>query len=533
MLARAVLAAGIAACLAAWIAGVQIPYFDYDDATQGIFVNDLSFHGDFDASFEGHANRQDRYRVGFAAQRLTFSLPLSWIQRALGLAPWQVEDLLRAAALCFGLAGSLLAARTLLPPPRFGAGARWALVAALAAHPSLALFARTGASFYLFVYALFWLGTLAAFRWLAGGPLVWIYVAGGVAALCALNPYPPLLCWPMAAALLAAWEGRLAAALRSRHVWAAAALGLVGVGAVTAALAAAYDTSLPTFLDRLASFRADRGNAVALSQLVSAGPLEKLTKLLNQQWLFRWDLLGDRSREDGVWTLGAFQPVILLWALLAAGGIFAALREPSPEDRRALSVAAAVLLLFFSLSFPEGRYVLVLLPCWGYFGLRGLRLVARRDTPRQLALGLALLCLCGATEWRIRQTYLPMIRSVWQTFEGMRQIAPILAALPPSQGGLLMAMPYRPHLQNGLQFRMLMPAGIVWPPPRDFLRELARAQPGVRFAALAYADEPQQLAEFLSQGFARRADLRGEVSGRALWLLLREPPAPAAAGAPQ
>ncbi len=531
MLARAVLAAGIATCLAAWIAGAPIPYFDYDDATLGIFVNDLSFHGDLDASFEG-TDGVDRFRVGWAAQRLPFTLPLSWIERALGLAPWQVEDLLRAAALCFGLAGSLLAARVLLPPPRFGAGARWALVAALAAHPSLALFARTGASFFLFVYALFWLGTLAAFRALEGFSLGWIYIAGGVAALCALNPYPPLLCLPLATALLAAWEGRLAAALRNRHVWAAAALGLAAAGAVTAALAAAYDTSLPAFLDRLASFRAGRGHAVALSQLISAGPLEKLTKLLNQQWLFRWDLLGDRTRKDFPWTLGAFQPVILLWALLAAAGILAALRERSPEDRRALSVAAAVLLLFFSLSFPEGRYVLVLLPCWGYFGLRGVGLVARRNTPRQLALGLALLCLCGATEWRIRQTYLPMIHSVWQNFEGMRQIAPILAALPQSQGGLLMAMPYKEG-QNEMQFRMLMPAGIEWPLPRRFLRELARPQPGVRFAALAYADRPLQLAEFLSQGFTRRAELRGEASGRALWLLVREPPAPAAAGAPQ
>src|SRR5262245_18028552 len=106
MLARAALAAGVAACLATWVLGAEIPYFDYDAATQGIFVDDLAYRGDFDASFEGLPGRQDRYRTGFAAQRLAFSLPLSWLQRGLALERWQVEDLLRAAALVFAFACS-------------------------------------------------------------------------------------------------------------------------------------------------------------------------------------------------------------------------------------------------------------------------------------------------------------------------------------------------------------------------------------------------------------------------------------------
>jgi MFS family permease len=529
MLARAALATGIIACLSTWVVGTPISYFDLDDATQGIFINDLSFRGDFDASFEGHTDQQDRYRVGFAAQRLAYSLPLSWIQRGLTLKPWQVENLLRAVALVFGLGGSLLAAFALLPAPRFGSGARLTLVAALAAHPSLALCARTGASFYLFAYALFWLGTLAAFRWLDNGRPGWILAAAGVATLSALNPYPPLLCWPLGAALLALWNGRLTATLRSRQLWAATALALIAACAATAAMAAAYDTSLSTFLERLANFRSDRGHAVAFSQLVSAGPLEKLTKLVNQQWLFRFDRLGDLSRGDRAWTLGTLQPAVLVWGLVAAVGLVAALRERSPEDRRALSITVAVLLLFFSFSFPEGRYVLALLPCWGYFGLRGVGHLVRRDTPRQFTLAVSLLLLCGITEYCIKATYVPRIRTIWQNHEGMREIAPILAALPGSRG-ILMWMPYRHQTTTDLHFRMLMPQGVEWVPPERFARELAAPQQGVRFGALTYADEPGRLAQFLGRGFSRTAKLRGEASGRELWLLLREPVVPAAAG---
>lgn len=529
-LARAVLVTGIIACLATWVVGTSIPYFDFDDATQGIFINDLSFRGAFDASFEGHADRQERYRVGFAAQRLAYSLPLSWIQRSLALKPWQAEDLLRVAAGVFGLGGSLLAAFALLPSPRFGAGARWALVGALAAHPSLALLGRTGASFYLFAYALFWLGTLAAFRWLDGGRPAWIFVAGGVAALCALNPYPSLLCWPLAAVLLALWDCRLAAALRSRHVWAAAAVTIVAACAATAAIAAAYDTSLSTFLERLATFRHDRGHAVALAHLTAEGLPDKVTKLVDQQWLFRFDRLGDLSREDRVWTLGAVHPVVLIWGLVAAVGLVAALRDRSPEDRRALSVSAAVLLLFFTFSFPEGRYILPLLPCWGYFGLRGVGRLARRDAPRQLVLGVSLLFLCGATEYRIRTTYVPLIRTVWQHYEGLREIAPIVAALPNGGRGILMSMPFWGKTLTDLHFRMLMPEGAEWALPERFARELTAPQPGVRLGALAYTDEPTRLAQFLDLGFSRAAKVRGEASGRELWLLLRDPVVPAAAG---
>jgi hypothetical protein len=520
-LARGGLVAGITLCLLTWLAGARTPYFDYDDATQGIFVNDVSFRGDLDASFEGRPDRQDVYRTGFAAQRLAFTLPLSWVQRGLALRPWNVEGLLRAAALVFALGGSWLAALTLLPRPEGSRGERFVLVAALAAHPSLALFARSGASFYVFAYALFWLGTLAMFRWLTGGKTLWIYVAGAAAAACLLNPYPPLLCWPLAAVIVAVWDGRLRASARSPHLYAAAALAFVLTALATFGMARAYDTSVAAFLSRQAGFRAQRGSAVALSQLVSVNPADKLVKLADQQLLSRVDQLGDPSRDESVWVLGALQPAVIPWALAAIYGIWVALRRRAVEDRRALAVTGVLLLLFFSFSFPEGRYVLALLPCWGYFALRGVGALVRGDTARRVVLAVGLLLLGAGTEYQVRHAYVPRSLQAWTSFEGMQAAAPLVAALPGGGRGTGLFMPYPVWNQPELRFRMVMPPGVTWLPRTRAEEWAQRPGPGAPMAALAYADETAWVNYLLARGFTRRAEVRGEASGRAILFLVK------------
>jgi hypothetical protein len=522
-IARGGLVAAVAVCLATWLVGVRLPYFDYDDATQGIFVNDVSFRADLDASFEGRPDRQDVYRTAFAAQRLAFTLPLSWVQRGLQLPPWEVEGLLRVAALVFAVAGSWLAALSLLPRPEGPAGERFVLLAALVAHPSLALFARSGAAFYVFAYALFWLGTLATSRWLAGGKTVWVYVAGATAAACLLNPYPPLLCWPAAGAALAAWDGRAGARARSPHLYGAAALAVALAALATLGMARAYDTSFGSFLARQAAFRADRGSAVALSQLLTINPVDKLVKLLDQQVLSRVDSLGDVSRDDSIWVLGALQPAVVPWALAAVYGLWIALRARAVEDRRALAVAGVLILLFFTVSFPEGRYALALLPCWGYFALRGVAAVARGDLARRVTLAVGLLMLGAGTEHRIRHAYVPRSLRAWTFFEGMQAAAPLVAALPDGGRGTGVFMPYPLRDMPELRFRMVMPAGATWLPRTRAGESTARPGPGAPMAALAYADEPAWVDYLVARGFTRRAELKGEASGRTMLFLVRAP----------
>jgi hypothetical protein len=520
MLARAVLATGVAVCLATWFFGAEIPYFDYDDATQGIFVNDLAFGRAYAASFEGLEDRQNRYRVGFAAQRLAYSLPLSLVQRGLALERWQVEDLLRAAALAFAFAGSCFAALTLLPAPRFGLGERAGMVAALAAHPALALFARTGASFYVFAYALFWLGCCCGCRWLDTGRSAWLWSAAGVAALCALNPYPPLVAWPLGVAAAALARGQLGALLRRRQLYAAALVAAFLAAAATALLGIAFDDSLARYFERLAQFHADRGHSLGLAQLFQASPLDKLHELLDQQLWFAPNALGDRSRDDSVWQLGAPSPAVWILALAALRGIAAGLRERDAADLRALALAGALLALLFTIAFPEGRFALALLPCWVYFALRGLEATRIPRDLRGAALGALCLLLAVGTELALRGNYLPRLRPLAARVEGMRDAARALAAQPDRGRATDLVMPAPPHWVPALTFRMLMPEGAAWIGPRRLAERLAEPDSERVLAVVAYADDAS-ISELERAGLQPSAELRGEVSGRVMRLLLR------------
>jgi hypothetical protein len=82
-------------------------YLDFDSATLGIFVNDLSHHR-FGHSFtspnrDAENPEQEWYRLRWAASALPLTLPLSWLQRAFRIAPEHVGLLIRGSAFFLGL----------------------------------------------------------------------------------------------------------------------------------------------------------------------------------------------------------------------------------------------------------------------------------------------------------------------------------------------------------------------------------------------------------------------------------------------
>ena len=395
-------------------------------------------------------------------------------------------------------------------------------MAALMAHPSLALVARSGASFYVFAFAVFWLGVLASFRWVDGGGPAWAYLTAFAVMLSLLNPYPPLLCWPLAAIAYASWQKRWRPMLRDRHLYAAAGAALLGALIVSAASAWSAGLSLAELLARQAAFRAQRGSAVALSQL-AVSPLDKAVKLVNQHVLSRVDRLGDASRDDSIWVLGRTQPAIFLWVAAALFGLWIALRRRDHDDRRVLAVSGVLLAVFFTISFPEGRYVLVLLPCWAYFALRGVGALPLNPGLKDVLLGILLLLIAAGTEHAIRRTFVPTSRTAWAGYEGMTAAAPLAAALPEGGAGLRVLLPYPVTPFNELRFRMVMPDGAVWLPRQDADRILSTGSPGFRMAALDYADKPARIQALEARGFSDPKALKGEASGRPMLFLTRTP----------
>ena len=117
--ARASAAFLVAACLVAcagyvYDIGRYPRYVDFDSATLGIFVNDLSYH-QFGYSFTSSVRdverpEQEWYRLRWAASALPLTLPLSWLQRAFRIPPEHAGLLIRGAASFFGLACAIVAA---------------------------------------------------------------------------------------------------------------------------------------------------------------------------------------------------------------------------------------------------------------------------------------------------------------------------------------------------------------------------------------------------------------------------------------
>jgi hypothetical protein len=394
------------------------------------------------------------------------------------------------------------------------------LIATLVVHPSLALFVRTGASFYVFVYALFWLGLFAGFRWLTSNKVIWIYLAGGVAGVCLLNPYPPLVCLPVAALIFVLWNGQFRTAFGNKHLYGSGIVALTLAVCITYLLAMFYDSSFESFSGRISAFRADRGHAFSISSL-SVDSLQKVEKWINQQWLFRVDGFGDRSRDDFMWVLGSRQISIFVWIIPVVLGLLVASWQRLEQDRRTLAMVVGIILLFFSVSFPEGRYTLILLPCWTYFSLRGIKRCIRHESIRHMVLGGLLLILAIDTERAIRRVYMPKIRQAWTESEGMRAVAPYMSALPSNGRGIMVGMPYGHVYRSELFFRMVMPERAVWVQQSRFTEMLKEPIPSSGLAALAYADDHGWVDVLIKHGFRNIALFRGEGSGRPmafLWL---------------
>jgi hypothetical protein len=522
LLPRAVLSLGVLLCLWAYFpVAYQGPRpFDYDDVTQGIFTNDLTRGAGHDASFRGSQAFQDVYRANWSVQRLPYSLVLSGAQSLLGVAPHDVELVIGGFALLFAGLGSLLAALALARYPGGSAVERWAIAAFVAAHPAFLPFVRTGASFYLLAFALFWGAVYCTVRYAETGSPRSLEALAVVLAIFALNPYPPLAALPLVLPLILAVHGRLRSALADRNALRAAAIGIALFGGTSAALALLYEGSLGGYFQRIATFQALRAHSVSLSQLTAWGPAEKLAGYANQHWLFRVDALGDPSREDWVWTLGRPSPALLALLPVMGVGAVAGLRRRERPTRVCVVVLVATGAIFATVSFPEGRYLLALVPCYAFLAIRGARSLLPRSQPRELALGVALALLALDTASSLRSHEREILER-WAPYEGIREAAPILAGF--GDEPLLVSLPGPKAPEPTLYFRMAMPPSARWVSAARFERQLEGRGPAPRLVVVEYADGEPQLERLRGLGFSEAGRATGRVSGRPMRILTRPP----------
>ncbi len=512
----------VGACLlAVWIACTDLhnypPYLDYDSATLGIFVNNVTFHDEFDHRLNPALDFQSRYRGFWAAQFLPVAVPLSWLQSALRLPPDEVGIMLRVVSLALGLCGCFCAALVAVGNRRLALVEGIFVVAFTFSLPPFLLYARTGPVNFLVSFCLYWVAVLLIVRFIASGAARYLYGAGIVAGYYALVPYAPILTLPLVAIWLVWRRGMLRQVLLNKHLYAAGAIALLIYIAVPYGLATSQGRTYESLRAQASRFVALRSRrTVSWDHLQLALLIDKATKLVHQHFYFRRDDLGDPTREDQVWTLDA--PHLVWLGLLPFGlvGLWTGLRERDEATRVFGTVAACSYLLAFSFSFPEGRYLLTAVPCYAAFVLGGLRRMARSPTVRIGVLTGALVLMAANTHALVRGEYNASMIRLWKPMAGMQEALALI----------------RGH--SGLRYNSSERIFIVWPglsfkerlylqmlgnfqiavPPADTIA--SHAASGRTLFAVAEARDHRAIGNREQQGFRLLGEVVDPVSGRRL-----------------
>lgn len=393
-------------------------WLDFDSATLGIFVNNVTYHGEYDHLFRTSPIDQDQYRARWAAHFLPAATVLGFVQRALSIPPDQVGDLLDVAALLFGAFGVGCVAWLLWR--RDGRGEEALFVAGLTSTlPPFLLYVRTTQPHFLFSFLMFWIAMLAIDRYFEARSAWALVVLAVTMALYAQAPYVPIVVLPVAAVLLASMRGRVVESVRDVRLYLAAAGSAMLAAVVQIGVATAWEPSWQAWWAKAGHFVASRSRVAWPGGVLDPGMFhERAVKLLHQHFWFRWDHLGDRTRNDHLWTLP--QPHVV-WLALVPVAVLGAWHAWRTRDRTA-AVFAAVLLATYGIALTvgmtEGRYMLPAVPALAYFAMSGLRALAGT---RSILLAFVLLA-CAANSWvLVRGEYSEAALRRWRAMAGMRE----------------------------------------------------------------------------------------------------------------
>ncbi len=508
------------ALLAPLLAIDRFPWeIDFDCATLGIFVNNLAFHHGFAYSFENASEQQESYRALWAATALPLTLPIALLERWLRLAPSEAVTLLRVVAALLALAGGLAAALALRRRRRpEGAGLILGLTIVF---PAFLLYLRTGFPNVLLPFLLFWAGVLVARRYGETGRPAFLYALAPLLAYGALNAYPSLLPLPALLAAVLAIHGRFRAALRSPHTFLAAALSFLLWQGTILLLGRHFVGSAEGYRRAIASFRLWRGGAVSLFGMLHDPIGPKLQKLADQHLLFRLDSIANFDRPDGLWTLGSPHWTWLALLPLLALGLVVGLRLREKETAIAAAAIVIPLVFFLTASFPQGRYLLILVPAYMALAARGLEALAQGTTARR-TLGAALLLLFTIeTSWRVATLY--GRRASCQQVNGIVEAARLAQPATPGVARLF-SFPMEKTYQAELLFRMLTDNAGSWITPEE-LERAARCDPRTELYVVCPAADSPALASWLERGFTLLGCTPAESSAGPLAVLGSRKPA--------
>jgi hypothetical protein len=510
-------------------------YVDFDSATLGIFVNDLSYH-QFGYSFTSSVRdverpEQEWYRLRWAASALPLTLPLSWLQRAFRIPPEHAGLLIRGAASFFGLACAIVAAWGISSAGGWGASDAAVVVALCSVFPPFLLNARTGFPNHLLAYFLFWSAIALALAFRRTGRAAFLIFLGIVAACALLNPYPPMLALPLLVLVLFARRPGFLALVKNPACYVAIGAAAVLYLGIVATFARFVGMPLKVYREFLATFRGMRGGLSLVDISVKDVP-RRLAGLLDNQVLFRRSTEIRSGRSDDLWALGSPDAAWFVVVALCVIGAVLAVRRRTPSGIIALVVLAGTIAVLTIHGFPEVRYVAIVAPCYGVLAVCALRAFGLPAVLRNLVSGTLVLAASLNTFGLIVRDYAPRQDQTWPQVDGIEEFARHVGNWT---GPLrFVTFPFPKIYDANLYLRMLTNSNARWLTEQEFKRELEsaerQARPADRFYLVAPAGDAAAIAGWAERGFGvlSRFDAR---SGAGPLVLLGRPAGRSAATA--
>jgi len=499
---------------------------DFDGATLGIFVNNLTYQPRYDYYFAKSGVAQNEYRAAWSAFALPSSVLVSGVQQLLRIPYYRVDRLLKITCFVLGLLGSLCAANIAR-----GAGVRWfdaAFVAGfVAVSPAYLLYLRTAFLPIVTSFSLFWAAVMLMVAYTRDLGRRRLYGVAIVLACYGLAPYAALTSMPVVLLGIVLIQGRLGRTMRDPHFYAAAAIGVVAWWSVVLVLAVHYDGSYQNYMSKVSEFLMVRGPHVLSFDGFTWSELRwKLVKLVDQHVLFLRDALGDAYRPDDLWTLNAVHVTWLGLLPLTLYGVYRGLAAGDEATRLSALVLATTYVMALTVGSPEGRYIVTAVPCYALLLGVAARTLLPNPTRRMVALALILLVTATNTYWLVGGRYETDMMTKWKTRAAMREA---LAAIRVERAHDEEAYLEWPALQykDWLYLQMLANFEVVVLERMEMVR-MASAPKDERhrraFFIARDADARPEIRGLRLQGFELVGEVTDSVSARRLAVLVKHVP---------
>jgi hypothetical protein len=275
-----------------------------------------------------------------------------------------------------------------------------------------------------------------------------------------------------------------------------------------------FDGNLTRYKNNITAFRNSR--SFTYNFTTNFELKKKLIKTLNQHFLLKRDKLGDQTREDDVETAGSFHLITFLMLPLSILGIFIGIRNKDQMTLICLCITLSTLAVFLSISFPQGRYIAILIPAYSYFSIYFLaQLTAKKTFLYSCFLLLTISLISSYTI--ITGPYNEFVSKKWINRDGIKDTLVAISQLKkdPSSRKTYIVMPNIKTYRALLYYYLVSNFDYEWVQKKQMKEMILSKQGDTNTLYLAFFSFlKKDNSDILKMGFIKVASLNTKIENR-------------------